>query len=84
MLVGCFIEAADHRALMVAEMGIPYVDDEDGAIPVAAIPRLMFDCIVERESFPHSPLAGFSRSSCVARPDWGIERGMRLDGRRRA
>src|SRR5690348_18510598 len=55
--VGDGEQTADHVALMLAEIRVPAVEDEERAILIAGVPRLMLDRVVESEGLALAPLA---------------------------
>src|SRR5690242_18522065 len=61
--VGNRDKAADHLLLMFAEVRIPAVEDQHCPVPVAAVPRLMLDRVVEGERLALAPLAGLTADS---------------------
>ena len=69
------VEPADHRLLMAAEIWVPNIENENGAVLFAAVPGFVLDRVVESESLaldPASRLAANAKLATFRNDEWQV------------
>ena len=80
--VGGSVLATDHGSLMVAKIWIPYINDQDRAVTLAAVPCLMLARVVEGECPAFDPIAGltaYTERAFLGNDQWQVGCGWLLD-----